>query len=72
MANFYYGQDEGKSYWINLDHVSYVSSEENKIILKMLDGNAVALAEKDYDEFKEILKSETVNWGIMFDTLKWE
>lgn len=62
MANFYHGQDEGTSYWINLDHVSFVSTEENKLILKMLDVNVVALDEKDYDDFKGILISETVNW----------
>ena len=36
MANFYYGSDSGQNYWINLDHVSFVNPEENKLILKML------------------------------------
>jgi len=67
MANFYYGSDRGKAYWINLDHVCFVKPELDKLILKMSDGNVVAIDGEDYDAFKEVLIAETVNWGTLFD-----
>jgi hypothetical protein len=36
MANFYYGSDSGQNYWINLNPVSHMKLENDKIILKML------------------------------------
>jgi hypothetical protein len=62
MPNFCYGNDLGKPYLINLDHVSFVSLEEDKLILKMLDGWCTVITGEDYDWFKEILKSKTANW----------
>lgn len=64
MANFYYGRDEGKSYWINLDHVSFVSTgaEKDRLILKMLDGNTIAVDDKDIESFTQILFDKTLNF----------
>ena len=67
MANFYYGKDEGQSYWINLDHVCFVKPDPDKLILKMSDGNVVRIDGEDYDAFTEVLRTETVNWGTLFD-----
>lgn len=39
MASFYYGSDQGQSYWINLDQVCFVKLETDKLILKMIQGN---------------------------------
>ncbi|TRU36449.1 MAG: hypothetical protein EWV43_17585 [Microcystis panniformis Mp_MB_F_20080800_S26D] len=67
MASFYYGSDQGQAYWINLDHVCFVKPEIDKLILKMSDGNVVGIDGEDYDDFQEVLASNTVNWGTLFD-----
>ncbi|MFM7790120.1 MAG: hypothetical protein ACKO90_18980 [Microcystis panniformis] len=33
----------------------------------MSDGNVVAIDGEDYDAFTEVLRTETVNWGTLFD-----
>ena len=68
MANFYYGRDKEKPYWLNLNHVSHIKPEKDRLILKMLDGTVVLLDKEDYEDFKEILVAETVNWGSLFDS----
>ena len=62
MANFYYGSDQGQAYWINLDQVCFVKLETDKLILKMMEGNLVAIEGEDYDPLKQILWNHTVNW----------
>jgi hypothetical protein len=61
MANFYYGSDRGQAYWINLDQVCFVVIEPDKLILKMIDGNAITIDEEDYYSLKRILWIHTVN-----------
>jgi hypothetical protein len=41
MNSFYYGNDQGQDYWINLNHVCFVKPEKDRLILKMSDGNLV-------------------------------
>jgi hypothetical protein len=62
MTNFYYGSYVGGNYWINLDHVSYIISEKDRLILKMSDGCCVVIDGEDYDALKKILIAKTVNW----------
>lgn len=62
MASFYYGSDQGQSYWINLDQVCFVRLEADKLILKMMEGNVMAIEGKDYCPLKQILWNHTVNW----------
>jgi hypothetical protein len=61
MPNFYYGNDSGKPYLINLDHVSFVSLEKDKLILKMLDGWCTVITGEDYDVLRVVLMENTVN-----------
>jgi hypothetical protein len=61
MANFYYGSDSGKNYWINLDHVSFVNPEENRLILKMLGNFAVVVEGEDMINLKQVLWNQTLN-----------
>ncbi|GBD51443.1 hypothetical protein D3800_06020 [Microcystis aeruginosa NIES-298] len=67
MAKFYYGSDQGQAYWINLDQVCFVRLEADKLILKMMEGNVVAIEGEDYDPLKEILWNHTVNCGHLLD-----
>jgi hypothetical protein len=67
MANFYYGSDSGQNYWINLNHVSHMKLENDKLILKMLDKTVFVLDKKDYEDIQEFIVSETVNCGTLFD-----
>jgi hypothetical protein len=67
MAKFYYGSDQGQAYWINLDQVCFVRLEPDKLILKMMEGNVVAIEGEDYDPLKEILWNHTVNRGHSLD-----
>ncbi len=67
MANFYYGTDKEKPYWINLNHVSHMKLEEDKLILKMLDKTVFVLEKEDYEDIQEFIVAETVNWGTLFD-----
>lgn len=60
MNSFYYGNDQGQDYWINLNHVCFVKPEKDKLILKMSDGTVVGIDGEDYDALKAILISETV------------
>ena len=62
MANFYYGRDQGQSYWINLNHVCFVGIHPDKLILKMMDGNIVGIEGEDYEPLKQIFWNQTVNW----------
>ncbi|MCZ8249504.1 hypothetical protein [Microcystis sp. LE19-195.1E] len=52
MANFYYGSAQGQAGWINLDQVLVVIIELDKLILKMMDKNAIAIDE-EYEEYKD-------------------
>jgi len=61
MVNFYYGSDQGQSYWINLDHVCFVKPDSDKLILKMSDGNVVGIDGEDYNALTEVLVSLTLN-----------
>lgn len=61
MANFYYGNDEGQSYWLNLDHVSFVKPESDKLILKAIDGTVFRVDQEDYHALKQILWEKTLN-----------
>jgi len=67
MAKFYYGSDQGQAYWINLDQVCFVRLEADKLILKMMEGNVVAIEGEDYEPLKEILWNHTLNCGHLFD-----
>ena len=69
MASFYYGSDQGQAYWINLDHVCFVKPEKDRLILKMSDGNVVAIDGKDYAAFKQVLALQTINSLDPFDSL---
>jgi len=62
MTNFYHGQDEEKLYWINLDNVSFAIAEENKLILKMIDGDTIAVDDNDVKEVTKILFDKTLNF----------
>ena len=62
MANFYYGNDESQSYWLNLDHVCFVKPESDKLILKTIDGNVFKVDGEDFHALKQLLWHETVNW----------
>ncbi len=68
MANFYYGWDKEKPYWINLNHVSHMKLGEDKLILKMVDKTVFVLEKKDYEDIQEFIVAETVNWGTLFDS----
>jgi hypothetical protein len=61
MANFYYGSDSVQNYWINLDHVSFVNPEENRLILKMLGNFAVVVEGEDMSNLKQVLWNQTLN-----------
>lgn len=61
MANFYYGNDEGQPYWLNLDHVSFVKPESDKLILKSIDGAVFKVDQEDYHALKQILWEKTLN-----------
>jgi hypothetical protein len=61
MANFYYGSDSGQNYWVNLDHVSFVNPEENRLILKMLGNFAVVVEGEDMSNLKQVLWNQTLN-----------
>ena len=68
MANFYYGCHEHKSYWVNLDQICFVTQEEeDKLVLNMSNGSVVTINEEYYEDLKEFIISETVNWGALFD-----
>jgi hypothetical protein len=67
MNSFYYGNDQGQDYWINLNHVCFVKPEKDKLILKMSDGNVVGIDGEDYDALKAVLIAETVNWEPEYD-----
>lgn len=70
MANFYYGNDEGQSYWLNLDHVSFVKPESDKLILKSIDGTVFKVDQEDYHAIKQILWEKTLNWEDEFKESK--
>jgi hypothetical protein len=61
MANFYYGSDSDQNYWVNLDHVSFVNPEENRLILKMLGNFAVVVEGEDMSNLKQVLWNQTLN-----------
>lgn len=62
MAKYYFGRDSTKEYWINLDQVSFIQKEKDKLILKMLNGMNIFIDGEDVDAFTQMLWSETVNW----------
>lgn len=66
MANLYYGNDEGQPYWLNLDHVSFVKPESDKLILKSIDGAVFKVDQEDYHALKQILWEKTLNWDEEF------
>ncbi len=69
MADFFYGDDNGQHYWINLDHVCFVKPEKDRLILKMSDGNVVGIDGKDYGAFKQVLALQTINSLDPLDSL---
>lgn len=66
MVKFYHGNDSTGKYWINLDHVSFVKLEKDKLILKMLNDINVIIEGDDVSPLTQILWNETLNWDEEF------
>jgi len=62
MDKFYYGNDEGQPYWINLAHVCFIKLESDKLVLKLADGSVVGIDGEDFYALKQVLWNQTINW----------
>ena len=62
MSNFYHGNDSIGEYWLNLDHVSFVKTEKDKLILKMLNDINVLIDGDDVVCLTQALWNKTVNF----------
>lgn len=66
MSNFYYGKDSIGTYWINLDHVSFVKREKDNLILKMQNSVNILIDGDDASALSQILWNKTLNWEEEF------
>lgn len=62
MSKFYFVRDSIGQCWVNLDHVTFINLESDKLILKMSNNSSVFVDGDDVIALSQVLWNHTVNW----------
>ncbi|GEA29046.1 hypothetical protein MiAbW_03628 [Microcystis aeruginosa NIES-4325] len=66
MSKFYFVRDSIGQCWVNLDHVTFINLESDKLILKMSNNSSVFVDGDDVVALSQVLWNHTVNWEDEF------
>lgn len=62
MPHFYYTRDLDNPQWLNLDHISFVTQEKDRLVLKMSSDVTIVVGKDDVESLTELLTDHTVNF----------